>query len=631
MMIRILVINEEYSIMKYIKFFMLAAAMTAAMSCVKENAPENKPEENAKLVEMTFTATSDDSQTKAAFGEETYPAIVWEGNETIAVLAANTDQEFKTSSTGKVAEFTGLANIEDNEFYAVYPYDEAITLSDDILTNVKVPAVQTVTEGSFDPKAFVAVAKSSDKKNFTFKAVGGFLKFQVGDEDVKSVTVIANAYTEGGAQQPAPTIAGTAGVSWNNDNPTHGVSGTWISSSSSVKLTEVAEGDKFTTGKNYFIIMRANSCPGGITVYVEYDNGEVYSISSTKQLFTTGVQNMIKNLGTFTKAKMTKVDDLYSLYTMGYDLVIGDKTFNVASHGEATLINADTELTSVATSIYFVDCNSTLTYNVATNVSKLIIIGNSADQKSRLAAIAQFKILPNDANDTFLIYNMDITGGDFNFFTLNGDGAYKYVGFINCKIDIGTYKKPLYYMSNSGRYIDAFNMENCDFVASGDSQKIIQFGTNSTAKYSNITFKNNIFYSASDSGAGEFYLVNNGGSTPVGNLVVEQNSFANVYPTNNSKSTHYIVLKSVDDYICRNNLFYLPLYEDNKYAAVLTVTPNTNSCEGNLLYKTSTATRIRVFNPSGDYVETTNVREKVVTSVNLSNGTIVPVSAGATR
>ena len=191
-------------------------------------------------------------------------------------------------------------------------------------------------------------------------------------------------------------------------------------------------------------------------------------------------------------------------------------------------------------------------------------------------------------------------------------------------------------MSNASRTINTFIMRDCDFVTSGDAQYIIQFGSSSTAEYSNIVFENNIFYSTEETGAAAFYLIGNGGSTPVGTLELKQNTFANVYPINRkSEPTHYNNLKSVANYVCTDNLFYLPKYDTDygsKTSAILTVTPTANVVNNNLLYKTANNDRIRTFYTVGPYTSRTSTESNAVSSVDLANGIIIPATtAGATR
>lgn len=613
--------------MRAIKFSLLAVAAMAAVSCAKEITPENNetPEVNPNLVEITLTATGEsDEETKAVFSG--YPKIAWEGNEEISLLGTNTgNQKLTANGKGHQTTFTGYADVTDETYYAVYPYDANVSLTaDGKLSNVTVPAIQTATAGSFDPKAYIAVAKSTDKESLYFKAVGAFVKFKLEDaENVKSVTMVSNS---------GANMACSATVVMNeNGGVSHGspyVDGT---ASSSVKMV----GD-FQTDKAYFMVVRPQPYTGGVTFYIEYKDGTVLSRTGESALFESGMaRNYIRNLNTLQKKDFKPVTDLYALYNMGYDITLAGKVINKAMYGEATLITENTNLTTATTNVYFVDSAAELTYNIGSNLSKLIIIGNDPEKKSRINASSQFRLVPTDENDIFVLYNMDIIGGASNLFTLNANGAYKYVGFINSNINMGTNKKPIYYMANADRIIDTFTMDGCNFVTSGDTQYIIQLAKASTTEYPNIIFRNNIFYSTEENGHAEFYLVGNGTSTPVGNFIVDKNTFANVYPVNrNNEVKHYSNILSVTSYTCANNLFYLPLYDTtygSKYTNVLNIEPTSHSIENNLVYKTSNTDRIRTYK-NGNYTSRTSNQEKAVSSVDLDNGIIVPATtAGATR
>lgn len=293
------------------------------LSCAKENMAESDASDVSDLVEICITAGSDDidqadaSGTKAAFGED-YPEIIWTGNESISVLGTATgNQKFTTSSKGRNAEFTGLASLKDSPLYAVYPYDASMRCGQTAeILSVTVPDLQYATAGSFDPKAFVAVGKSYDK-DFSLKAIGGMFKFMIEDaSNVKAVTIKANDDSNG---KPV-NIAGTAGVSFDSNGiPTHGVSGTWVGNGqNSIRLEESKGGDQFSDDTFYFITARAHSCPGGLTVYIEYDDGTVYSKSSSNIVFKNGARGRIINLGILRRSDFTKVTVKHPLPDWSY-------------------------------------------------------------------------------------------------------------------------------------------------------------------------------------------------------------------------------------------------------------------------------------------------------------------------
>ena len=106
--------NMEGMIMKMKKFFLLAAAVAAAISCVKESLPaENEnPAPEAELVPMTFTATADngEAETKVFYDGQT-KTTQWKSGDKIAVISSNgtasTFEAVEVQYVGVVLNSTG--------------------------------------------------------------------------------------------------------------------------------------------------------------------------------------------------------------------------------------------------------------------------------------------------------------------------------------------------------------------------------------------------------------------------------------------------------------------------------------------------------------------------------------------
>lgn len=514
--------------MKLMKTTLFAVAAMAAVSCVKENIQDNTSSEvNANLVELTITAGTENGETKAAFSEDAYPQIVWQGNEEISILGANTqNQKFTTTSTGNKADFTGLADITDEVLYAVYPYDAVATLTDDgKISKVTVPAVQTATAGSFDPKAYIAVAKSTDK-NLTFKAVGGFVKFKLEDAtNVKSVTMVSNA---------GANMACTATVAFNdNGSVSHGSPYVADTESTSVKL----EGT-FETGKEYFMVVRPQPYTGGVTLYIEYTDGTVLSRKGTAALFESGKgRNYIRNLGTLKKTDFTKVDGLYVLYNMGYDITMGDLTVNKETHPTASIVDiteANTDMTAnfKTGGVYFINQNENCSFTIAgyVDVAKdLIIISNNPSKKVNYNHSADHYF--NLANGTFAMKGVSVNLG--TKYMINNSKCTNNTGkiiFDDCSISNAGIT--LYYGSKADIGISLFQFNKCDIVTTSAIQLLNLNKTTVMNDYTNIKFTDCTFSSAGMTG---FILVNSAtatqtGTVPTSALEVKNCTFHNLRP-----------------------------------------------------------------------------------------------------
>ena len=328
---------KEGIMKRKIKMSMLAMAAVAAVSCSSEiNPVDAVPERGSDLTEMIFTATgeecgSDDMNTKAVFYE--YPKIAWQEGDEISVLGKTTgNQKFVATLSSHKTAFEGRADLSDEIYHAVYPYDDAVTLNQDgTLSGVTVPAVQTATAGSFDPEAYIAVAQSEDKETLPFRAVGAFVKFSFRNFDdavIRSVILKTN-----GTQ----VMAGTASSTKVNADG---------STSHGNILPETASGNvrlqgTFDTDMSYFMIVRPSTYSEGVTVFIELEDGTVLSRKGKSPLFESGksrnyIRTMILDRNYFKEASQ-----LYDLYDMGYDIKVGDIVIDKETFGEATLITSE--------------------------------------------------------------------------------------------------------------------------------------------------------------------------------------------------------------------------------------------------------------------------------------------------
>ena len=539
--------------MKTIKYSLLAVAAMAAISCAKDIAPESDNNVNPNLVQVTLTASGEsETDTKAVFSS--YPKIAWEGNEEISLLGLKTrNQKLTANGKGHQTTFTGYADVTDDVYYAVYPYDANVTLNENgTIANVTLPAVQKATAGSFDPKAYIAVAESTDKENLHFKAVGGFVKFKLSDaESVKSVTMISNA---------GSNMACTGTVSFSGTGVAHG--GPYVNSSSSIKMV-----GPFETDKAYFMVVRPQPYTGGVTIYIEYNDGTVLARKGESALFESGKgRNYIRDLGTLKKADFSKLTDSFSLYNLGYDVVIANMTINKETHGEATLITDDSENKAIGDKgVYFVD-GSAEGVTIAGNAAQLVVL--SLDEKMATIGRTAAKSLYINAsaeNDYFVLSNVkyvtDMTSG--NMFGISGDGDVESIYFHKCAIEVPSDMNMLYGAMN----ILNFNMTDCDVrLHNGTAAKnIVQTNTENT--YETLVFKNNIFYST-DGDLTNFRLFSNSKAT-IASLEFRNNTVAGVYC---NAAYGYVTVKSIKAGDVVSNLLYLPDYTthlDGKYVGIL--------------------------------------------------------------
>ncbi len=197
--------------MKYRKGLAALLSLAAVWGCVKENAetPRTGPEIEIDTQARVFNAYAekDSSQTKTYLGSD--GLVYWNGQDRVSVFAGESvNQEYvfagNTGDRGGLlrkaavneksgAEDTKAVALDAN--YAVYPYDSGISISEDGIISLELPAVQDYAGDGFGPGAntMVAVTKDASDDDFLFRNVGGYLVLNLyGDISVSSVTLTGN-------------------------------------------------------------------------------------------------------------------------------------------------------------------------------------------------------------------------------------------------------------------------------------------------------------------------------------------------------------------------------------------------------------------------------------------------------
>jgi hypothetical protein len=144
---------------------MAVAGMLALSSC--SNDDNEQTTQNAPR-QMTFTAGfGDDGLTRASLYDNMKKVKFDAGDEISILSAKNTNTKFTTSEGGASATFEGTATA-DSKFYAVYPYTAGLTLSDDVISGIKIPIDQWNSSwnsnsafSGWDPKAPIAYATTT--------------------------------------------------------------------------------------------------------------------------------------------------------------------------------------------------------------------------------------------------------------------------------------------------------------------------------------------------------------------------------------------------------------------------------------------------------------------------------------
>lgn len=165
-------------------YFMLSAALLSA-ACAKETDTARETVEEG-LVDYVFSACGDDSKT--TFNGTDF---IWTPGDRISVFDSSLkNRRFETSDNTAKATFTGRAK-PSSAFYAFYPYDASLVMSEPGILNVNIPSRQTVPANSIADGMNLCVGKmvsdspiAIDGASFLMKNVCGYVRINLGQSSV---------------------------------------------------------------------------------------------------------------------------------------------------------------------------------------------------------------------------------------------------------------------------------------------------------------------------------------------------------------------------------------------------------------------------------------------------------------
>ena len=268
---------------KYILPFMSIAMLMAMASCSSSDDEVAEIKEESKLVPMTFTATQESNVgTRTALNPGT--GVDWETGDKISVFDGQGNRTFTLTEDVEDGKFSGTASSQATSFTAVYPYTEGATLEKDgSVRGITLPAEQTPTIWSFDPKAALMMAVSTkDKKyNLDFKNAVSLIKLQI-EFPCKKIVLTANE-----------DIAGTGTLTYNNGAP----SISFTSNQSKTITLKPATGEYLKKGQ-YFIVVPPITLTEGFSIsFHASEEYCVYTRTSTKS--NTFNRSKFKHIGKF--------------------------------------------------------------------------------------------------------------------------------------------------------------------------------------------------------------------------------------------------------------------------------------------------------------------------------------------
>ena len=272
--------------MKTRRFFVVALACVAAMSCVKEAAA---PEQTSQPVSFVAEKESFDA-TKAVLVDGV--KTEWKAGDAVAVFDGTASHKFTAAADGARVGFTTTSttvNTAASAYLFLYPYSE--TAVADVpagKVTFNVPAVQTAVTGSFDPMAAVAVASAAPADllpGSVVKAKNALALLKVAvPADLSGKTVKIAVEAKGGEALAGDVVCEVATKA--NEMKAGGEASATVTLAAAPPMTEGV----------YYIAVRPCTVASGVKVTVTLGDKTYYTRESSASF--TFEANHIYNMGT---------------------------------------------------------------------------------------------------------------------------------------------------------------------------------------------------------------------------------------------------------------------------------------------------------------------------------------------
>ncbi len=365
-------------------------------------------------------------------------------------------------------------------------------------------------------------------------------------------------------------------------------------------LTFTVTPDSRTTSWSYILQPSSETAPtsssGNWTVgsstsltFTELDGGTSYT------LYVLPYRD--SEPGTIASASATTLRDYYTDYINGKDITVGDRTYNISTYGDPTLIRSGETMSSLTTKVNFIEDNSTI--STGTSVNDHVFIGRYENARSEVTFANWLRLAPTDGTDGFVLYNLDISHDSFTaaayYSALSANGTFEYICIDDCKVDLS---KNLFGITNTDRYVTEIVIKDSDFAVPVASSDTYILGTNgSSFTITSATIENNLFYGTTEGNA-YFRLVGLTGAD-VTTLSLNNNTFCNLEGPSNTD--FYINLNSIETLNAQYNVFYNTVNTHGKnYSAIRCVStyPTAGAANNNIAYTTTSYSATLFYNNS---------------------------------
>ena len=265
------------------------ATVFTAVGCAKEIAREEGAD-NSFAVVPELSAGFDEGQTKTYV--ENNVNLKWHGSDMISAFVGNTLNS-KYAFEGETGDNSGSFSFVEskggdgkflNNIYAVYPYDESASISEEGVISLHLPSVQKYGTSSFGANAntMLAATESVEDTYLSFKNACGFIKLKLYCESeawLKSVSISGNNIEKIAGLATATIQHGGVPVLSMTESATTSIK---VLCDRAVKLSNSKENPT----EIWVVVPETLFCKG-LTISVADDNGGVFVKSTSNEITVT--------------------------------------------------------------------------------------------------------------------------------------------------------------------------------------------------------------------------------------------------------------------------------------------------------------------------------------------------------
>lgn len=273
--------------MKKIFIWLVASLLFTMVGCV-EGLHESGMTETSSEQLPNLTAGFAEGETRTYVENGKY--LRWHEDDRLTSFYGNTlNRQYKfngaTGDNSGSFSYVSSGNLETgnalDRIYAVYPYDETITITDDGQISLTLPAVQTYAENSFGRGAntMLAVTENLEDTFLPFKNVCGYLKLKLYKADgatIKSIEVKGNGEEKIAGAATATVAFGEAPQLTMADEATTAIT---IDCGDGVALGATAE-----AATEFWVVIPETTFESGITITVTDIEDGIFEKSTTKEV-----------------------------------------------------------------------------------------------------------------------------------------------------------------------------------------------------------------------------------------------------------------------------------------------------------------------------------------------------------